>query len=163
MSTSEPDPDLPLLRHAVATLAYRAGKALRGAPEGFGDFRPGEGGRTAVQILAHMSDLFDWALTMVDGEPVWRDAPPLPWDQEVARFFATLERFDARLATGRRLANPATKVFAGPVADALTHTGQLTMLRRMSGAKIKGESYFRADIVTGRVGLDQAPPKREFD
>jgi hypothetical protein len=160
---SAPDADLQMLRHTVATLAYRAGKVLRDAPTAFGAFRAGEGGKTAVEILAHMGDLFDWALTMTDGEAVWRDATPLPWSEEVARFFAALERFDARLATGRPLAQPATKVFAGPVADALTHTGQLAMLRRMAGAKMKGENYFKADIVTGRVGLEQAPPKREFD
>ena len=157
------DPDVPMLRHTLATLAYRAGKAVRGAPEGFAGFRAGEGGRTPVQILAHMGDLFDWALTMADGEAVWKDAAPLPWDLEVARFFAALERFDARLAAGKPLANPATKMFAGPVADALTHTGQIAMLRRMGGAKIRGESYYRAEIVTGRVGLEQAPPRREFE
>jgi hypothetical protein len=158
-----PDADLPMLRHTVATLAYRAGKVLRDAPPAFAAFRAGEDGKTAVEILAHMGDLFDWALTMADGEAVWRDAAPLPWTEEVARFFAALERFDARLATGRPLAQPATKVFAGPVADALTHTGQLAMLRRMAGAKMKGENYFRAEIVTGRVGLEQAKPRREFD
>ena len=160
---SAADADLPMLRHTVATLAYRAGKVLRDAPPGFAGFRAGEGGKTAVEILAHMGDLFEWALTMTDGEAVWRDAAPLPWSEEIARFFAALERFDARLTTGRPLAQSATKVFAGPVADALTHTGQLAMLRRMSGAKMKGENYFKADIVTGRVGLEQAPPKREFD
>jgi hypothetical protein len=152
-----------MLRHTVATLAYRAGKVLRDAPTEFAGFRAGEGGKTAVEILAHMGDLFDWALTMADGEAAWRDAAPLPWSEEVARFFAALERFDARLAAGRPLAQPATKVFAGPIADALTHTGQLAMLRRMSGAKMKGENYFRADIVAGRVGLEQSTPKREFD
>ena len=110
-----------------------------------------------------MGDLFDWALTMADGKAVWHDATPLPWDAEVARFFAALERFDARLADGRPLANPSSKIFAGPIADALTHTGQINFLRRMSGAPVKGESYFRADIETGRVGQDQAPPKVEFD
>ena len=160
---SADDADLPMLRHTVATLAYRAAKAVRGAPAGFGDFRASETSRTPVQILAHMGDLFDWALTMADGKAVWCDAIPLPWDKEVARFFAALERFDARLAAGRPLVNPATKVFAGPVADALTHTGQIAILRRMAGAPVKGESYFRADIATGRVGLEQAPPKVEFD
>ena len=73
---SAPDPDLPMLRYTVATLAYRAGKAVRGAPESFGDFHTGQGGRTPVQILTHMGDLFDWALTMADGEAVWKDAAP---------------------------------------------------------------------------------------
>lgn len=157
------DPDVPMLRHTLATLAYRAGKALRDAPPAFAGFRAGEGGKTAVEILAHMGDLFDWALTMADGKAVWKDSAPLPWDQEVARFFAALERFDARLADGRPLANPPAKIFAGPVADALAHTGQITFLRRLHGAPVKGESYFRADIETGRVGRDQAPPKFEFD
>ena len=160
---SAPDPDVPMLRHTLATLAYRAGKAVRGAPEGFADFRAGAGGRTPAQILGHMGDLLDWALTMSDGEAVWNDAAPLPLDEEIARFFAALERLDARLQAGRPLANPATKIFAGPVADALTHTGQIAMLRRMAGGKIRGESYFKAEIVTGRVGFEQAPPRREFD
>ena len=152
-----------LLRHVLATLAYRAGKVLRDAPAAFGSFRAGEGGKTAVEILAHMGDLFDWALTMADGKAVWHDAVPLPWEGEVARFFAALGRFDARLASGQPLAQPAPKIFQGPVADALTHTGQLAMLRRMSGAKMKGENYYRADISAGRVGSDQAAPRVEFD
>lgn len=163
MSASEPGPDLLLLRHTVATLAYRAAKAVRGAPAAFGAFRASPSSRTPLQILAHMGDLFDWALTMADGKAVWHDAVPLPWDEEVARFFAALERFDARLATGLPLANPATKIFDGPVADALTHTGQINFLRRLAGTPVKGESYFRADIETGRVGRDQAPAKVEFD
>lgn len=160
---SESDPGLPLLRHTVATLAYRAGKAVRGAPEGFAHFMASATSRTPVQILAHMGDLFDWALTMADGKPVWRDAAPLPWEDEVARFFAALGRFDARLATGEPLANPPSKIFAGPIADALTHTGQINLLRRIFGSPVKGENYYRADIETGRVGRDQAPPKVEFD
>ena len=161
--SAAPDPDVPMLRHTLATLAYRAGKALRAAPDGFGDFRPAEGGRKAVEILAHMGDLLDWALTMAEGDPVWNEARPLPWDAEVARFFAALERFDARLAREAPLAQPATTIFQGPVADALTHTGQLAMMRRMAGAKMRGENYFRADIAAGRVGEKQAPPRREFD
>ncbi len=96
---------------------------MRDAPAAFGGFRAGEGGKTAVEILAHMGDLFDWALTMADGAAVWKDAAPLPWDGEVARFFAALERFDARLARGAPLAQPATKIFQGPVADALDAHG----------------------------------------
>ena len=160
---SASDADLPMLRHTVATLAYRAAKAVRGAPAAFGEFRASPSSRTPLQILAHMGDLFDWALTMADGKAVWNDAAPLSWDGEVERFFAVLERFDARLADGRPLANPSSKIFAGPIADALTHTGQINFLRRIFGAPVKGESYFRADIETGRVGQDQVPPKVEFD
>jgi hypothetical protein len=156
------DPQRELLRHTLATLAYRGGKALRGAPEGFGAFDPGHGCRTPAQILAHIGDLFDWAVTMCNGEAVWHDATPQPWPQEVDRFFATLRAFDARLRDPRALASTPEKIFQGPIADALTHIGQIGLLRRQAQSPVKGESYFRAEITTGRVGRDQAAPVREF-
>ncbi len=154
-----------LLRHALATLAYRAGKALRGAPAGFETFSVAPGSRTPGQILAHMGDLFDWALQLAKGASVFNDSTPLPWDREVARFFAALEAFDRHLASGAPLPEGFTedKLFQGPVADALTHTGQIGMLRRLAGSPVRGESYFRSDIEIGRVGVDQAAPNREFD
>ncbi len=152
-----------MLRHTVATVAYRGGKALRGAPEGFDAFQAGPTTRTPAQILAHVGDLFDWALSMADGEPVWHDAPALPWSQEVVRFHEVLRRFDRRLAGDAPLATPPEVLFQGPVADALTHVGQITMLRRMFGSPVRGESYARAEIVAGRVGPEQAAPRREFD
>jgi hypothetical protein len=157
--------DREFLRHTVATLAYRAAKATRGAPESFADFRVGPTSRTPVEVLAHMGDLFDWALSMAKGTPKWSSATPLPWEQECARFFATLERFDRVLASPEPLGYELTRLFQGPVADALTHTGHLTMMRRVHGSPIKGESYNRADIVAGRVGPDQTPadPRYEFD
>jgi hypothetical protein len=152
-----------LLRHTLATLAYRAGKALRDAPDSFSDFRPAPGSRSPGEILAHMGDLFDWALTICDGPVTWTDSPPLPWGDQVARFFTVLGRLDARLAEDRPLESTPEKIFQGPIADALQHTGQLTYLRRLAGCPIKGESYFRSDIEVGRVGLEQAAPRREFD
>jgi hypothetical protein len=158
----QPDPARAMLRHTVAALAYRAGKSLRDAPASFANFASGPNGRTPAQILAHMGDLFDWAHALARGEKHWADSTPLPWPQEVARFHTTLAKFDALLATDAELKAPVERLFQGPVADALTHTGQLTMLRRMSGAPIRGENYFQADIVAGRVGPDQAAPTREF-
>jgi hypothetical protein len=157
--------DRELLRHTVATLAYRAAKATRGAPAAFATFKAGPTSRTPVEVLAHMGDLFDWALSMATGAPRWNTSEPKPWNEERERFFATLERFDDRLASPEPLTYEVTRLFQGPVADALTHTGQLTMLRRIYGAPVKGESYNRADIAVGRVGADQKPPdpKYEFD
>lgn len=152
-----------LLRHTVATVAYRGGKALRGAPAEFADYRAAPGGRTPVEILAHIGDLFDWALKLAGGTHEWHNATPLPWDQEVARFFAALEAFDRRLASGEPLGFPAEKLFQGPIADALTHVGQIAMLRRLAGCGIRGENYFRAAISAGRVGSEQAAPAFEFD
>jgi len=162
MSTPS-DPSRQLLRHAVATVAYRGGKALRGAPESFAEFTLGDSPRTPSKILAHMGDLFDWALSMARGEAAWQDSEPLAWDAEVARFFASLRKFDDYLASSEPLHSSAEGLFQGPIADALTHIGQLAMLRRLAGCSIKGENYFKAEIVAGRVGLDQPPPRREFD
>lgn len=157
------DPARELLRHAVATLAYRAAKAARGAPEGFEALRAGPTTRTPGEILAHVGDLLDWALSMAEGKPAWNDSRPLPWAEEVARMHAGLARLDAYLASAAPLATPPEKLFQGPVADALAHVGQIALLRRLGGDPIRGENYYRADIAAGRVGPEQAPPNREFD
>jgi hypothetical protein len=154
-----------MLRHTVATLSYRAGKVLRGAPPGFQDVRLSEEGRSAGEILAHMGDLIDWAISIVEGREAWTGAAPQPWDADVDRFFAAIARFDALLDERRGAAlaeNTANRLFQGPIADALTHVGQLAVMRRLSGVPIKGENYFVADIAAGRVGIDQPAPKREF-
>jgi hypothetical protein len=150
------------LRHAVATVAYRGAKALRGAPASFCTYSPDGTPRTAVKILAHLGDLFDWVLSQAKGAEAWSDSTPLEWDREVDRFFATLQRFDEFLASDAPLAAAPERMFQGAVADALTHVGQLAMLRRLAGAKITGENYSRADIVAGRVGAEQTAPRREF-
>jgi len=155
--------EISLLRHTVATLAYRAGKAVRNAPPEFANFRPAATTRTPAEILAHLGDLLDWALSLAQGKEEWHNSDPLPWDQAVARFFAALDALDQRLASKRELGAPAEKLFQGAIADALTHVGQIAMLRRLAGCPVRGENYARADIVAGRVGPDQSPPGFEFD
>jgi len=152
-----------MLRHTVATLAYRGAKAVRGAPDSFASYQASDSTRTPAQILAHMGDLMDWGLSIAKGAEAWNNSDPLPWDQEVARFHAALERFDNYLGSEAELSASCERLFQGPIADALTHVGQLTMLRRIAGAPIKGENYSRAKIESGRVGAEQAAPKREFD
>ena len=152
-----------LLRHTVATVAYRGGKAVRGAPASFGAYTPDGSPRTAAKILAHIGDLFDWALSQAKGAEAWNDSTPLEWDREAERFFAALQRFDDYLASDAPLAVTPERLFQGAVADALAHVGQLAMLRRLGGAKMKSENYSRAAIEVGRVGAEQTPPKREFD
>jgi len=152
-----------MLRHTVATLAYRGGKAVRDAPATFADFKASETTRTPGAILAHIGDLLDWAVTMASGAESWHDSPPQEWESEVARFHACLARFDALLASDQPLACSSERLFQGPIADALTHVGQIAMLRRMAGAAIRGENYSKAQIEKGRMGAEQATPKREFD
>jgi hypothetical protein len=110
-----------------------------------------------------MADLMDWGAKMVHGEYVWRAGGGDAWDTEVGRFFAGLEALDSGLAERGPPDNYANLIIQGPLADALTHTGQLAMMRGLIGSPVKPESYARAEIVAGRVGLDQAPPRKEFD
>jgi len=162
MITHAIDPERALLRHTLATLAYRGGKAIRGAPESFSSFKIGDPPKTPGQILAHIGDLLDWGLSLAQGQQRWQDSAPQAWEADVARFHAGLAAFDAYLASGAPLACTPEKLFQGPIADALTHVGQIGMLRRLAGSPVKGENYFRADIEIGRLGPDQTPPKREF-
>jgi hypothetical protein len=152
-----------LLRHSLAAIAYRGGKAIRDAGPAFASYGSPETARTPAKILAHIGDLMDWGLSMAAGSPKWNDSTPLPWDKECERFHASLQKFDDYLASGKPLQASAEKLLQGPIADALAHVGQLAMLRRMAGAPIKGENYFAAEITTGRVGADQAAPRKVFD
>ncbi|MGB8259061.1 MAG: hypothetical protein WCE75_01865 [Terracidiphilus sp.] len=149
-----------LLRHTLATLAYRATRAIEGAPEGFASFD--QAGRTPAQILAHMGDLFDWALSIAQGKQRWHNSPPLPWAEEKQRFFRTLAAFDVALASPDPLPAPMERLFQGPVADALNHVGQLAMLRRLAGCPTRGENFYVASIVAGRVDAEQPPPVKPF-
>jgi hypothetical protein len=154
------DPKRELLRHGLATLAYRAGKALRGATPEFAEFSGA--GKTPRQILAHMGDVLDWGLTVARGDQKWQSGEPLPWDREVERFFTSLAAFDAYLASEEPLSATAEKLLQAPIADCLTHTGQLAMLRRLAGCPIRGENYFVAEIAVGRLGMEQSSAKKEF-
>jgi len=150
------------LRHCLATLAYRGGKAIRDAPPGFAKFRAGAESRSAGEILAHMGDLFDWACALVEGRSFWSDSTARAWPAECERFFAALARFDALLSADEPLGSTPERLFQGPIADALSHVGQLAMLRRLAGSPVRGENYFKAEIAAGRLGPDQAAPVREF-
>jgi hypothetical protein len=152
-----------LLRHTLATLAYRAGKVLRDAPADFAGFRLTSTSRSAVEILAHMVDLMGWAERLARGEYRWAPTGLDDWDRAVEQFFAGLEAVDAALADASLAPYPAGVIFQGPIADALTHVGQLAMMRGVAGEPVRPESYAKAAIEAGRVGRDQAPPGREFD
>jgi hypothetical protein len=156
-----PSTNLPL-RHALATLAYRATKVIHGAPSNFSGFRLAEGSRSAGEILAHMCDLMDWVLSQARGKERWRNSKPRSWEQDAERFFAALTALDDYLASRDALHVTPERAFQGAVADAFTHTGQIAMMRRLAGARVRGENYSRARIIVGRTGPDQHKPVSEF-
>ena len=156
------DPTRSMLRHAVAAVSYRAARVCENAPPNFAAVRASDSTRSAGAILAHMSDLFEWAMTLVAGSPGWNSVAALPWEQEVDRFFEALSRFDAALARDTPLACPAERLLQGPIADALTHVGQLAMLRRLAGAPQVGENYFKANIAVGSITRNLPAPVAPF-
>ena len=160
---NNPDSKREMLRHTVATLAYRGAKAVLGATDSFATFKASETTRTPAQILAHIGDLFDWALSIAKGEEAWHNSEPLAWDKEIERFHASLKSFDDYLGSDKELDASCERLFQGPVADALTHVGQIAMLRRIAGEPMKGENYSRAKIEAGHVGANQEASKHEFD
>jgi hypothetical protein len=162
-TTNQPSPSArALLRHTVATLAYRAEKVLRDPPAGFSEFRLAPTSRSPLEILLHLGDLLEWAERLARGEYRWQPGPVLPWDAARERFFADLAALDLALTEVSADDLPAEIVFQGPIADALTHVGQLSLLRGVAGAPVRPESYARAEIQIGRTGTEQAAPRGEF-
>ena len=157
------DPARVVLRQLAATLAYRAAKVLRDVPADFARQSFGGSTRQPVQVVAHLADLMAWGVSMAGGGKEWKADGGDDWATEVDRFFRGLAALDAALAAEGSFAGSIDKLIQGPLADALTHVGQLAMLRGMAGAPVRPESYARATIVAGRVGLDQPPPGFEFD
>ena len=157
------DPKRAFLRHTLATIAYRAAKVERDAPPGFGTFQLGKNARTPVEIVAHLSDLFDWALSMASGKSERNQSKPGAWRKEVDRFHASLLAFDRYLASDAPLGVTPEELFQGPVSDALTHIGQIAILRRQDNSPVRSEVFVKADIATGRVGTDQPKSPFEFD
>jgi hypothetical protein len=157
------DPVRLALRQMAATLAYRAAKVLRDVPPDFAHRNFGDATRQPVRILAHMGDLMSWGVSMAGGGKEWKPEGSDDWNTEVERFFTGLAALDAALAADGEFKGSIDKLIQGPLADALTHVGQLAMLRGMAGAPVRPESYARAVITAGRVGLDQEAPRAEFD
>jgi len=149
-----PDLKRELLRHLIATLVYRAGVAISDAPENFAAFKIGETLRTPGEILAHIGDLLEGSLRLMKGEFVHLNSAPLLWNEEVARFFTAAKEFDSYLASDALLGQSIEKIMQVPISDALTHVGQIVMLRRAAGAPVRAEGYFNAEIVAGKIGKE---------
>ena len=163
MPVDSPRSSSHLLRHTVATLAYRAEKVLKDAPDAFINHRLATGSRTPLEIVAHMGDLVEWAERMARGEYRWAPQPVAGWTDGCDRFFKGLLALDAAIGESSLTEFSAEMIFQGPIADALTHVGQLAMIRGAVGVPVKPESYARAEIQVGRVGTEQSTKRKEFD
>lgn len=150
-----------VLKHFLAALAYRTQKALRDAPAGFGDFRPQEGVRSPVELVRHMTSVLGYACTLFTGGR-YRPEPLPTLDAEVARFHEMIKTLAAHIESAAPLSEGVTteRLLQGPLADAMTHVGQLAMLRRLAGAPVPPENFVFAEVDPARLGRDQAMPAR---
>jgi hypothetical protein len=147
-----------LLQHFLAALAYRTQKALRDAPDGFADFRAAPTARTPYELLWHMSGLIGYARTMLHGGEF--EPPRLPTlAGEIQRFHDLLRDLRDDFANPALTARIRDEQFLqGPLADAMTHAGQLALLRRLYGAPVASENFIFATIAPDNVSSDQALP-----
>lgn len=148
-----------LLRHFLAALAYRTQKALRDCPVSFPQFRAAPGVRTPSELLRHMTSVLGYARTFMVGG-TYDAEPPADFAVEVTRFHEMLEALSSRLANGETFGETSFEaVLQGPFSDAMTHAGQLAILRRLHGDPVPAENFLKADIRADNIGPNQAPPR----
>lgn len=150
-----------LLQYFLAVLAYRTQKALRGAPANFGSFQAAEGIRTPSTIVCHMTSVLGYARTFFIGGNYWPESL-LSLEEEIVRFHNMLKDLAQHIEKGSPLLAGMSeeRLLQGPFSDAMTHAGQLAMLRRLAGAPVAPENFIFADISPERLGPDQAEPAR---
>lgn len=154
-----------MVRHMLATLAYRLQTAVRGAPTGFESFDAGHGVRTPAKLIRHMSHVLKYAHRHLSADADVESPDELPFEKEVERFHELLARVDNDLKTASAWADDEIlmQLIQGPLSDAMTHAGQLAMLRRLAGSPVRGQSFSAADIKAGQVGQEQSEPRKLFD
>lgn len=153
------DAERGMLGHFLGALAYRTQKALRGAPEDFATFSAGNRARTPTELLQHMTSLMGYATTLFRGGSYPRRPEPLAsLAEEAARFHAMLEELSRLLTSGAPMAITNRQLLQGPLADAMTHVGQLAMLRRLAESPVAPENFIDADVRAERLGPDQPGP-----
>ena len=149
-----------VLRHFLATLAYRTQKALRDAPEGFADFRVDSFARTPHDLILHMTGVVGFARSLFDNGDAWPNKLPT-FAEEVERFHNTLEALGRHLDSGREPRDTTLeRILQGPLSDAMTHVGQIALLRRLYGSPVPGEGFMLADIRADNLTSNQPPPVR---
>ncbi len=153
------DDERRLLRHFLAALAYRTQKALRDAPADFGDFSAGHQARTPQELVRHMTSVLGYARTYFVGGQ-YRPAPLPSLQEEIVRFHEMIESLASHVVNGDPLAEQTTaeRLLQGPFSDAMTHAGQLAMLRRLAGIPVPPENFIVADIDKERLGIEQPTP-----
>ena len=149
-----------MLKHFLAALAYRTQKALRDAPKEFADFSAGMKTRTPHELVRHMDSLMGYARTHFVGGS-YRPRLHAEFKDSIRDFHAVLEDVAKHLDAGTEFLNTTPEqMLQGPFSDAMTHAGQLAMLRRLAGCPVAPENFIVAKISPENLGSDQPLPVR---
>ncbi len=150
-----------MVRHFLAALAYRFHKAVNKAPKDFYKLTPGSGIRTPLEIVHHMNGVLGYGKVVLEtgDTDYWYANAKHDWDGEVQTLHKTLESLDALLENAISIEDEKLqRLLQGPLSDAMTHVGQLAMLRRIANSPLPGENFYKADIRVGRVSEKQPDP-----
>lgn len=149
-----------LLQHFLAALAYRTQKALRGAPPEFASFRAAPKVRTPHELIRHMDGVLGYSRTFFIGG-AYR-APEFPdFRAAIAHFHETLADVALHIERGTDLREVTPEILLqGPFSDAMTHAGQIALLRRLAGHAVPPENFVFAEINVKNLGPDQPLPAR---
>ncbi len=147
-----------MLRHFLAALAYRTQKALRGAPSDFSSFRAGHNVRTPHELIRHMDSVLGYARTHFIGG-TYRPPEFSEFKEAVLHFHGVLADLARHLELGTEFKVITPEVMLqGPFSDAMTHAGQLAMLRRLAVNPVPSENFIFAEISVENLGPDQPLP-----
>ncbi len=147
-----------LLHHFLAAIAYRVQKAIRGAPAGFEHFRAAPGVRTPHELVCHITNVLGYGRTFFVGG-AFPSRVPTNWTEDLNALHEMLEDLGRHLVTGASLrATTEERLLQGPLSDAMTHVGQLAMLRRLAGSPVRPEDFIMAAVSANNLGQNQPNP-----
>ncbi len=152
------DEQRKMLMHFLAALAYRTQKALRGASPEFANFSAGGKVRTPLELVRHMDSVLGYARTFIIGGS-YRPPQTADFAEAIASFHQVVEDLARHLDAGSKMHGITPEVMLqGPFSDAMTHAGQLAMLRRLAGDPVPPENFIYATISPDNLGPNQPMP-----
>ena len=146
-----------MLRHFLASITYRATKAIKNVPETYPAHDLGKGVKTPLRILHHITGVLTYAHSFFEHYDTTH-IDVKSWDAEVGEFYSILSKLDKSIQEKKPKEVTEEQLLQGPLSDAMTHIGQLSMLRRLADSPLPSENFIFADVRKGAVGPNQPDP-----
>ncbi len=133
------------IQHFLKVLSYRFEKAIHNAAESYPKHASGHGIRTPLELLGHMNGVLEFAISSLKNQPR-RNIPEQSWQEQITLYYEKLKELNQLMQENSFDTDTLERILQGPLADAMTHIGQLAMMRRLANSAIAGENYFAADM-----------------